>query len=80
MMMAIKTEMETWMTQLVAATPTQYELKQHSWLEKVSVRATVEECGMATYLWCPCHPSTTQNVHMDMLDGAIHAEGSRLNL
>ena len=38
--------MATWTAQLVAATPTRYESKQHSWLEKVSARATVKECGV----------------------------------
>ena len=68
--------MATWTAQLAAATPTRYELKQRSWLEKVSAHATVEECGMATHQCRPCHPQVPQNVRTDSSGSAIDAEES----
>ena len=71
--MVIEMEMETWTAQLAAATPTRYESKQCSWLEKVSAHATVEECGMATHQCRLCHPSVLQNVCTDSF-GTINME------
>ena len=71
--MVIEMEMETWTAQLAVGTPTRYESKQRSWLEKVSVHATVEECGMATHQCCLCHPSVPQNVCTDSF-GTINME------
>ena len=72
--------METETAQLAAIPSTRHESKERGWLKRVSIRVRIEERRTATYLCCPCHPSTAWNVHTDSLNVEGDAEESKSKL
>ena len=66
--------------QLVATALTRCESMQRSWLQKVSIRAKIEEPKMGTHQCHPGHPPVPQDVRTETLNVNIDADESKSNL